>query len=156
MVRILWIVTVVAAAVLLSSFGCGQDAGEAPSGSTDHRTVRTGSEERTSSSGPGERTVGMSGFVNPAPKKNPNPIPNVVGMRVETACRILLQKQFLAYIWGKKHSDEFGPGRVVAQKPEAGIKPGVPHGVFLYVSKPFPDVLPQDTHCAERTVGPID
>jgi hypothetical protein len=89
-------------------------------------------------------------------KKNPNPIPNMVGMRVETACRTLLRKEHLGYVWGKRSSEEFGARRVVAQKPEAGFKPGVPHGVFLFVSRPFPDVLPRDTSCAERTVGPID
>jgi len=90
-------------------------------------------------------------------KKNPDPIPNVIGMRVKAACRTHLRKEHLGNVWGKRHSDEeFGPGRVVAQKPKPGFKPGVSHGVFLFVSKPFPDALPQDTSCAERTVGPID
>jgi hypothetical protein len=91
-----------------------------------------------------------------APERNPHAIPNVVGMKVEAACRTLLRKDYLAYVWGKRHSEEFEPGRVVAQKPKAGSKPGVPHGVFLFVSKPVPDMLQSNTHCAERKVGPID
>ncbi len=133
--------------------GCGQGADEVPSGSVD-RTESTKLEDQTSASAEQTRT-GKPMLVQAA-EKNPNPIPNVVGMKVEMACRTLLRKEHLGYVWGKRHSDEFGAGHVVAQKPEPGFRPGVSHGVFLFVSKPFPDVLPRNTSCAERTVGPID
>jgi PASTA domain-containing protein len=134
--------------------GCGQQGSdEVPSGSVD-RTERTELEHRTSV--PAEHTRTGKPMPALAPVKNPNPIPDVVGMKVEMACRTLLRKEHLGYVWSKRHSDEFGTGRVVAQKPEPGFRPGVPHGVFLFVAKPFPAVLPRDTSCAERTVGPID
>ncbi len=91
-----------------------------------------------------------------AASPNSYKIPKVVGMRVEAACQAMLQKEFLAYVYGKRHSSEFGPGRIVLQKPKAGTVPGGPTGVFLLVSKPFPDLLPRDTSCAQRKVGPID
>ena len=149
MLLVLAAVTVVG----IVSAGCGQGANEVTSGSVD-RTERTEPEDRTSVPAEQKRT----GKPMPAlaPVKNPNPIPDVVGMKVEMACRTLLRKEHLGYVWGKRHSEEFGAGRVVAQKPEPIYRPGVPHGVFLFVSKPFPDVLPQETSCAERTVGPID
>ena len=84
-----------------------------------------------------------------APPPNSYEIPEVVGMRVEAACRAMLRKEFVPYVYGKRQSSEFGPGRVVLQNPEAGSIPGGPTGVFLFVSKPFPDLLPRDTHCAE-------
>ena len=74
---------------------------------------------------------------------------NVIGRRVEVACRAMLRKDFLPYVSGKRQSSEFGPRRVVLQNPEAGSIPGGPTGVFLFVSDPFPDLLPRDTHRAE-------
>ena len=76
-----------------------------------------------------------------APPSNPTPVPDVVGMGVEEACRTLLREEFLAYVYGKRDVEGVRPGRVAAQKPAAG-KVLQPQGVFLFVSKPFPDVLP--------------
>ena len=88
-----------------------------------------------------------------APPSNPTPVPDVVGMRVEEACRTLFRKEFLAYVHGRRDVEGARPGRVVAQKPAAG-KTIQPQGTFLFVAKPFPGVLPRNTHCAQREVGP--
>ena len=91
-----------------------------------------------------------------AASPNSHAVPNVIGMRVEAACRVMLRKEFMAYVYDKKQSSEFGPGRIVLQKPKAGSVPGGPTGVFLVVSKPFPDRLPPGTSCAQRTIGSVD
>ncbi len=90
-----------------------------------------------------------------ASSAEPTPVPNVVGMKAEAACRRLLRGDWMAYIWGKREaaSGSVEPGRIVAQKPKAG-RVLQPQGTFLFVSKPFPDVLPKNTHCASRKVGP--
>ncbi len=92
-----------------------------------------------------------------APLAEPAPVPDVVGMKAEAACRRLLRGDWMAYIWGKREaaSGSVELGRIVAQKPKASTVLQ-PQGIFLLVSKPFPDVLPQNTHCASRKVGPID
>ena len=66
------------------------------------------------------------------------------------------RREFVPYVCGKRQSSEFWPGRGVLRNPNAGSIPGGPTGVFLLVSEPFPDLLPGDTHCAERTVRPRD
>ena len=84
-----------------------------------------------------------------APSPNSYEIPEVFGMRVEAACQAMLRREFAPHVHGKRQSAEFGLGRVVPQNPEAGSIPGGSTGVFLFVSEPFPDLLPRDTHRAE-------
>lgn len=152
--RAFWTAIVVATVLMVVS-GCAQNTDVPPSAG------------RTSSSGPGEPTVAQeitgeqsvmeggcgSGAVC-APPSNSTPVPDVVGMRVEEACRTLLREDFLGYVYGKRDDEGSStrPGRVVAQKPRAG-KVLDPQGAFLFVAKPFPDVLPRGTHCAQREVG---
>lgn len=88
-----------------------------------------------------------------APPLNPTPVPDVVGMGAEEACRALLREDFHAYVYGKRDAEGARPGLVVAQRPRAG-EVIQPRGVFLFVARPFPDVPPRGTHCAQREVGP--
>ncbi len=92
-----------------------------------------------------------------ASSAEPAPVPDVVGMKAEAACRKLLRGGWMAYIWGKRDvsGSSVKPGRIVAQKPRA-CTVLQPQGTFLFVAKPFPDVLPKNTHCASGKVGPID
>ncbi len=149
-----------------------QPAGECPdneacdrgASATAERTITSASREETLLSDSGEMEdcgspPGDEGPSEPqaqcAPPSNPTPVPDVVGMGVEEACRTLLRKEFLAYVYGKRAVEGVRPGRVVVQKPTAD-KVLQPQGVFLFVSKPFPDTLPDNTHCASSKVGPLD
>jgi len=68
-----------------------------------------------------------------APPLNPTPVPDVVGMGAEEACRALLREDFLAYVYGKRDAEGARPELVVAQRPRAG-EVIQPRGVFLFVA----------------------
>ena len=83
------------------------------------------------------------------------PVPDVVGMKAEEACRTLQRAGGNAYVFGKREVGDASakPGHIVAQRP-ATPGPEDPRNTFLFVAKPFPDTLPDDTSCARREVGP--
>ena len=141
-------VLMVATAVVLFSTGCagGASRREQNASSTPAGTTMALVEAEAEECGAGAQC---------APDLNPTSVPDVVGMEAERACRVLLREELLGYVYGKRQGGA-EPGRVVAQKPEAGTKLDYPQGVFLFVSKPFPDRLPENTRCAERKVGPLD
>jgi hypothetical protein len=84
-----------------------------------------------------------------------DPVPDVVGMKVEEARRMLRRAGGHAYVFSKREvrDGSVEPGRTVEQNP-ATPGPKDPRNTFLFVAKPFPDALPDDTSCAQREVGP--
>jgi hypothetical protein len=135
MVRI-WIVTVVAAVVLLSAFGCGQGAREAPPGSAD----RTSSGSGTDEGGPKPLVLGA---------KNEEPVPGVVGEPIEAACRALLRAGHAGEVSYIKRAQGVEPGRVLAQNIRADTNKGASMLVYLTVSGPFSErELSPNTSCA--------
>ena len=83
------------------------------------------------------------------------PVPDVVDMKVEEACKTLRRAGGNAYVFGKREVGDGSvkPGHVVEQRP-ATPGPEDPRNTFLFVAKPFPDILPDDTSCTRREVGP--
>ena len=83
------------------------------------------------------------------------PVPDVVGIKVEKACRTLRRAGGNAYVFGQREAGDASvkPGHIVAQSP---AKPGPegPRNTFLFVAKPFADTVPDHTSCARREVGP--
>lgn len=78
------------------------------------------------------------------------PVPDVVGMKAETACRALLRSGYAGGIFGEAGAADVGPGRVVEQDPKPGYEGGEGQLVHLVVSAPFRDVLARGSHCVER------
>ena len=151
MVRSIQIVTVIATVVIVLG-GCGGDENQASSGSPDRTTAHV-SGDRTSLAGSGERTiVGGTGFSDVLAPSNDKPVPDVVGMGVEAACRTLGRSDYAGGIFVVKRSDEVGPGRVVAQDPKPGAKYGLGGSVHLIASEPFAvEKLPRNSNCVDRT-----
>ncbi len=83
----------------------------------------------------------------------PTPVPDVVGMKAEEACRTLERAGGNAYIFGKRDAGgSVEPGQVVEQRPPVP-GPENPPNTVLFVAKPFPDTLPEGTSCSQRKVG---
>ena len=75
----------------------------------------------------------------------PTPVPDVVGMEADEACRTLERAGGNAYIFGKRDAGgSVEPGQVVEQRP-LGPGPENPRNTVLFVAKPFPDTLPEGT-----------
>ena len=96
-----------------------------------------------------------SGGGGPLYGKKRQPIPGVVGMEVERACRTIGETGHVAEVSAvREAADVEQPGRVVAQDPKGGSKPGVEAVVSLTVSGPFSEkeVRP-NTSCL---TGPVE
>ncbi len=145
MVRILWVLAVMIAVVLVSSLGCSQGVGEAPPGSAD-RTPSTPAEGSTSASGgadTGEPKLSGLGA------KNEEPVPDVVGMPIEAACRALERVGHAGEVSYIRRAKDVEPGQVLAQDIEPGTNKGASMLVFLTVSGPFSErELSPNTSCA--------
>ena len=84
--------------------------------------------------------------------KNDRPVPDVLGVPVERACRTLDRSAYSGGIVAVESSDGLGAGRVVAQDPKPGA--GYFEGalVHLVVSGPFAvEELPRDSNCVDQT-----
>jgi hypothetical protein len=125
--------------------GCAQGSGEAAPGSVDRTTI-TDAQAQTSAS----RGVDKGG-----PKllwqgaKNDDPVPGVVGMPIEAACRALSRAGHAGEISYVRRARGVEPGRVAAQEIEPGTNKGASMLVFLTVSGPFSEKdLSPGTSCA--------
>lgn len=139
--------TMVACLVLA---GCGQGSGEVPPASAD-RTAgadaqsQTSAPEGTDKGGP--KPLGLKA-------KNEEPVPDVVGMPVETACRALGRAGHVGEVSYVRRTEGVEPGLVLAQDIEAGTNKGASMLVFLTVSGPFSEEeLSPNTSCANPQPG---
>jgi hypothetical protein len=123
-----------AANVLLA--GCGPDVGEAPPESTD-QTANPEPRERT------EKPMLWQGA------KNDEPVPDVVGMRIEAACQALERNGHAGEVSFIERAEDVEPGRVLAQDIEPATNKGASMLVYLTVSGPFSErELSPNTSCA--------
>lgn len=84
--------------------------------------------------------------------KNDRPVPDVLGVPVERACRTLGRSAYSGGIFAVESSDGLGAGRVVAQDPAPGAKYTLGGMVHLVVSEPFAVAqLPRNSNCVDRT-----
>lgn len=120
--------------------GCGQATSGQPSGSED----RTGGEmERSEKS---EKTSGSEDIKRPPSDgglPNKKPVPDVVGMRVEAACRKLNKVGYGSDVVATRKSDRYESGRIIGQRPTPFYEGkrsvgGAGEGVYLIASAPFP------------------
>jgi beta-lactam-binding protein with PASTA domain len=75
-------------------------------------------------------------------------VPDVVGMRVEDACRVLLRSGYSGGVIDEAAGAR--PGRVVKQDPKHGYVGGEGQLVRLTVSAPFRDALLESSACVDR------
>ena len=114
--------------------GCDRGAGEAPPPSED-QTTPSGSAAGGGAIAGGLRKDCGSGAG--CPFDSDHPVPDVVGMTVQEAVRMLHGDDYGCVI-AAEGSDDAAPRRVVAQKPEPGSGGSGTRWVHLTVSKPFP------------------
>lgn len=95
-----------------------------------------------------------SGGGGPLLGKNRQPIPDVVGMKVERACQTVGENGHSAEVSFVKEDAGAKPGRVLLQDPKPGSRPGASSLVYLTVSGPFSEKeLAPDTACANPRPG---
>jgi hypothetical protein len=131
------VLTVLVALAVL--YGCGQ-----ANSAAEDRTIGVGS---GSAAG---RSPGDGGYAGAEP--NAIPVPDVVGLPVLAACRVLRPSGYRGAVVGEVADGVSGPSRVVAQEPKAGRKGHEGQLVRLTVSEPYPaGVLEQNPECLDRT-----
>lgn len=84
--------------------------------------------------------------------KNYEPVPSVVGLGVEAACRELKRFQYSGTVFFSEDAGGAKTGRVAEQIPEAGARTGVDAPVYLGLPAPLPERLPPQTSCPRRDV----
>lgn len=95
-----------------------------------------------------------SGGGGPYTSDNDKPIPGVVGVEVDRACRTIGDTGHVAEVSAVTEAADLEPGRVVAQDPKPRSKPGKSMIVGLTVSGPFAEEeLPPDTACVNSGEG---
>lgn len=126
----------------------GNASGGKPAAPSDERA---GGEETTLMAMGAADECGSGAACAPGP--NPRPVPDVVGETVPAACRALAREGYGGQVYYEKKSDEFEPGRIVAQDVEPGTRDTTQLVVFLTVAAPYPDRVPPNAPCVEVTVG---
>ena len=83
---------------------------------------------------------------------NDRPVPDVVGMRVADACRVLGRRVYSGGVFAVERVGEAEAGRIAAQDPKPGTGYFEGAMVHLVVSGPFAvEGLPRGSNCADRT-----
>lgn len=140
-----WIIAVMTAVGIVFLAGCGQGAGEARFGSAD-QTQSPELEDRTSALAEQTKTGNPMLWQG---AKNDEPVPDVVGMRIEAACRVLERNGHAGEVSFIERAESVEPRRVLAQDIEPGTNKGASMLVFLTVSGPFSErQLSPNTSCA--------
>lgn len=130
--------------------GCSNETSREDGPAASDQASSTPGQEATTSHGPLTTTVeGSSGSEVAAPPSD-GPVPDVVGMKAEPACRALLRGGYAGGVVGEVEAAGVRPGRVVEQGPKPGYEGGAGQLVRLVVSAPFRDALPQGSPCVER------
>jgi PASTA domain-containing protein len=135
MVRFLIIVAVTFVGIALA--GCSQQAGSAPSESTQGAvgSPPAGSADLTLAPGTAQECPPNAEC---APT-NDHAVRDVVGMTVTEAYRTLSRSGYACAIWAQRSGDHTGLRRVVAQKEKPGSKGYAGQLVHLTVSKSYPE-----------------
>ncbi len=98
-----------------------------------------------------------SGGGGPYVSDNDKPIPGVVGMKVERACRTIGETGHASEVSFIERVEGVEPGRVLAQDPGPDPNPGTSKLVYLTVSGPFSERrLSPNTSCANPQPGNDD
>ena len=98
-----------------------------------------------------------SGGGGPYASDNDEPIPGVVGMEVERACRTIGETGHASEVSFTERVESVEPGRVLAQDPGPDPNPGTAKLVYLTVSGPFSERrLSANTSCANPQPGNDD
>ncbi len=98
-----------------------------------------------------------SGGGGPYTSDNDKPIPGVVGMKVERACRTIGETGHASEVSFIERVEDVEPGRVLAQDPGPDPNPGTAKLVYLTVSGPFSERrLSPNTSCANPQPGNDD
>lgn len=142
-------VTIAVTVAVLLLVGCayGGPRGDAPA--PDDREPGIPTREETTA--PREQRGTMveetrsSGVLAPP---NDKPVPDVVGMKAENACRALSRSGYSGGIFGEAPGAV--PGHVVKQAPKPGYMGGEGQLVHLTVSGPFRDALARGSACVDR------
>jgi hypothetical protein len=125
--------------------GCGQGSSEAPSGSAARAASTHADAQASPPSGADKDSSKPLGIG----AKNDEPVPNVVGKPIETACRALSKAGHAGEVSYIRRAEGVEPGRVLVQDIEPGTNKGVSMLVYLTVSGPFSEKeLSPNTHCA--------
>ncbi len=141
-----------------ASFCARQPAGECPDNGACGQGPPTTAVERTNPSASGEGTLLSSNKIEECPAgaqcapKNKRPVPDVLGVPVDRACRTLGRSAYSGGIFAIEDGDGVGAGRVVAQDPKPGAKYFLGGMVHLIVSEPFAiGGLSRNSNCVDRT-----
>lgn len=141
-----------AAIVVTALAGCGQGETGVSAGPAGRATGSPPSPtEMTAFSGAGTGEEECSPNAQCA-AANDRPVPNVVGMQVEDACRALGRSAYSGGVFAVERGGGAEAGRIAAQDPKPGARYFEGAMVHLVVSGPFAvEELPRNSNCVDRT-----